>query len=280
MRTAPYDSSRVALYHPEQQASIFPVHIQPSEDLLCAESSRLAYKRFESDPQQRGEISAALQTVGFEEIAFFDHEGSQAFAAWSSGSKTALVAFRGTQPDAPTDLADDLTAILVPWEQGGTVHQGFQAALARIRSDIAGWIERHPGRLLLTGHSLGAALGTLMASLIKPAKLVAFGSPRVGDQGFVKTLAGIAVSRYVDCCDLVTRLPPELGSLFTHVGTQVYIDREGRVTTSATATDAFIEADRETAREEYLLHETWKLGSVAVRDLADHAPINYVTALM
>src|SRR5579864_4694924 len=121
MRTAPYDASRVALYHPEQQPSILPLHTPPSEDLLCAEASRLTYKRFESDPRQRGEIITALQTVGFAEIAFFDREGSQAFAAWSSGSRTALVAFRGTQPDAPTDLAADLNAILVSWEKGGKV---------------------------------------------------------------------------------------------------------------------------------------------------------------
>jgi Lipase (class 3) len=279
MRTVPYDPSRVALFHPEQQASILALHGKASEDLLCAESSRLAYKRFESDPQQKGEISTALRSVGFEEVAYFDREGSQAFATWSSGSKTALVAFRGTQPDDPTDLADDLKAILVAWEKGGQVHKGFKDALGRLSGEIESWISLHPGRLLLTGHSLGAALSTLMASLIKPARLVTFGSPRVGDQGFVNTLTGIAVSRYVDCCDVVTRLPPDIGSFFEHVGTLIYLDSLGQVTASAIATDQFIQADRDTAREEYLLHEAWRIGSVAFRDLADHAPINYVYAL-
>jgi hypothetical protein len=30
---------------------------------------------------------------------------------------------------------------------------------------------------------------------------------------------------------------------------------------------------------EYLLKYAWKSGNVGVRDLADHAPINYVTAI-
>lgn len=37
--------------------------------------------------------------------------------------------------------------------------------------------------------------------------------------------------------------------------------------------------DRTTARIEYLRDEAWRTGAVLVRDLADHAPINYERAL-
>lgn len=277
MRTVPYDTSRDALYRPHLAPSIFPVP-SLSEELLCAESSRLVYKHFErpSSPEKR-EIEAALGSVGFTEIAYFAQEESQAFAAWNSESETAVVAFRGTEQDDPTDLADDLDTLPDPWEKGGKVHGGFKRAFHKIwGDDINSWIDRHQGRqLLFTGHSLGAALATLAASLRKPGQLITFGSPRVGDADFLDTLP-VAPIAYVDCCDLVTHLPPPLFG-FEHPKTRIYIDRLGQVTPGAT--EELIREDGWTARQEYLLHHSWRRGSVAVRDLADHAPINYVYAL-
>jgi hypothetical protein len=39
-------------------------------------------------------------------------------------------------------------------------------------------------------------------------------------------------------------------------------------------------ADRAAARVDYLEKFAWRVGSVLVRDLADHAPINYVRVLV
>jgi hypothetical protein len=44
-------------------------------------------------------------------------------------------------------------------------------------------------------------------------------------------------------------------------------------------TDAFMLDDRLHASTDYILRYSWISGNVAVRDLADHAPINYVEAL-
>jgi len=84
------------------------------------------------------------------------------------------------------------------------------------------------------------------------------------------------VARYVDCCDTVTRVPPET-PWYTHVGATVYIDSGGQLRTSITQEK--IEADRTMARNEYLRDEAWRTGAVLVRDLADHASINYERAL-
>ena len=40
-----------------------------------------------------------------------------------------------------------------------------------------------------------------------------------------------------------------------------------------------MEEDQSTARKKYLLEHAWRFGNVVTRDLADHAPINYVSAL-
>jgi hypothetical protein len=57
----------------------------------------------------------------------------------------------------------------------------------------------------------------------------------------------------------------------------MYIDSAGQLRTSMTREK--IEADRTRARIDYLRDEAWRTGAVLVRDLADHAPINYERVL-
>ncbi|HSS78207.1 MAG TPA: hypothetical protein VLV54_15860, partial [Thermoanaerobaculia bacterium] len=66
---------------------------------------------------------------------------------------------------------------------------------------------------------------------------------------------------------------------FLHVSDEapLYIDRLGELHSGAT--QDFIRGDRVKAREEYIVAEAWRKHSVPLRDLADHAPINYVYAL-
>jgi hypothetical protein len=43
--------------------------------------------------------------------------------------------------------------------------------------------------------------------------------------------------------------------------------------------DKFVSADRSAGSCAYFFQYSWKWGTVRVRNLADHAPINYVTAV-
>jgi hypothetical protein len=45
------------------------------------------------------------------------------------------------------------------------------------------------------------------------------------------------------------------------------------------ATRRIVSADRLRARADYLLQYAWKSGNVGIRDLADHAPIKYLSAI-
>jgi hypothetical protein len=123
---------------------------------------------------------------------------------------------------------------------------------------------------------LGAALATLLANVKAPSALYTIGSPRVGDHDFIASLTGVKSFRYVDCCDIVTQMPPALFG-YAHLGDPYYIDRSLQM--SFNPIDDFISADRLRTRADYLLQYAWKNGNVAVRDLADHVPINYVTAI-
>jgi hypothetical protein len=86
---------------------------------------------------------------------------------------------------------------------------------------------------------------------------------------------GIAITRVVHCCDVVTELPPALLG-FVHGGELIYIDRDG--TRHPGAAPALIDSDRQLARLDYLARYAFRAGTLLARDLADHAPINYVRA--
>jgi len=99
----------------------------------------------------------------------------------------------------------------------------------------------------------------------------------VGDAAFVATLARVAVERYVDCCDVVCRVPPAAFG-FVHPVAPTYIDADGIVHTDLATMD--VRADRRRARDEYLrAHALHFLTKLPFRDLADHSPINYVFPL-
>jgi hypothetical protein len=282
-RRVAYDSSRAALYRPGEADDFFALGPIASPAALCAEMARLAYVK---DPAR---LEAFLQRQGFSRLRQLDAGGTQGFVAEGpfGGETVCVAAFRGTESGDPADLFADARFALSAWEAGGRVHTGFAAAFGWVRD---AFLEATQGRatLLLTGHSLGAALATLAASLLPPssygslrpgARLVTFGCPRVGDADFKRATAGIAHDRYVNCCDKVTELPPEtlLGFHYVHTGQLHFFDAAGLLREEWTAEQ--MKAERRSASFAYLRELGLLNGQVAVRELADHAPINYVSVV-
>lgn len=276
-----FDPSRSALYTPEKGTTVFSGARAHSAIELGVEASRLAYLRAEHPGAQQMALAQALQLVGFGAPRMFSHPGTstQAFAAFRASDGTALLAFRGTQPDEAGDLGTDLKAGLVPWTEGaGRVHAGFAAAFRAVRPAIDDWIAGEASarnHLILAGHSLGGALATLAATVWTPSQLVTLGSPRVGDPAFAAAFGGLPVVRIVNCCDAVTQLPPE-SPWYAHVGPMTYVRSDGTLDTQPEGPEVVL--DQVGARARYLAEHAWKAGAVLVRDLADHAPINYVRA--
>jgi triacylglycerol lipase len=273
-----YDATRVALYTPEAQGPVEGFSVAWPLDPICAELSRLAYYRFEEGGSAR--LEAALAAAGFSPPALFNAPGEDAQAFGTTAGDAAFLVFRGTQAGKLSDLVSDVRFRLRPWEGSGRVHEGFLAAWLSLADPIGAWLEGNgERRLVVTGHSLGAAMATLAATRIPEAELVTFGSPRVGDAGFAAAFSGASARRYVDCADKVTTVPPELIG-YRHLGGEHYIDRFGRVHAEPPP-PAFVADDRRAARRAYWLKHAWKVWrNVLVRDLADHAPINYVSAVL
>jgi triacylglycerol lipase len=181
----------------------------PEQAWLFAKFSEIAYL------EPRDGINAYAE-LGFD-ATFIDHDGSQAY--WLKNDDDLVIVCRGTEPTEFKDIAADLNAIPVASATGvGRVHAGFKESV----DDI--WPELHElandyGKtrtIWCTGHSLGAAMATLIAYRLQraedcpnPQALFTYGSPRVGNKDYVKGIeaTGVLHFRFVNNADIVARVP-------------------------------------------------------------------------
>jgi hypothetical protein len=279
-----YDASRIALHRPHRQPPVDPALFSGKSEALTAELARLAYWRFE---RNSGPLEQALAALGLIwECGFVDRQVHSYAFACRAESGTTYVAFRGTQSDNLSNPVTDMKAWRTRWPGPGRVHAGFAAAYCgkspghgrSLREQVADWLAKvAPQELVLTGHSLGAALATLCAADHAQARLVTIGSPRVGDRAFADTFKGREAARYVNCADVVTTVPPELG--YRHVGELRYIDHSGMMRPGVPAPRTIL-IDRARASSHHARTYALRRGCIVMRSLADHAPINYVSALL
>lgn len=278
----PYDARRKSLYEPGEADNFFKLGSIENDAALCAEMSRLAYVKDEILLDQY------LSRSGFQkDLAIgYNNNGTQIFIASRRDDNLTVISFRGTELDDPADLFTDARFILTPWTDNsgkslGQVHEGFATALQE--NDILEQVINKvssiatSNRILITGHSLGAALATLTASRMPSSHLYTFGSSCVGDATFAKAMQSLNHNRYVDCCDLITRLPPEEFG-YVHTGSLLYINRNGQLLQSPGENE--IKIDRMKASVWYMVHRSFFPGTVFFRKLADHIPINYLSGVM
>jgi triacylglycerol lipase len=158
----------------------------------------------------------------------------------NAASRTAFLSFRGTSDVAEwvadiDAVPDDYRAI----SGFGQVHSGFQDVYELVRANIAANLAAAAAgcdQILITGHSLGAALAVLAApdvarnmppNTIEP-RLITFAGPRVGVSDFAATFNALIESCYrvVNFLDVVPYLPP---APYVHVGAQISVDSGGQV---------------------------------------------------
>ena len=151
-------------------------------------------------------------------------------AFWFVDGEHAVLAVRGTQEidtdvilnsllsgnaHAPDDAVIDLDAEQVAMRGiRGQVHRGFatQANAVIGTPSFDDFMRAAQGKkLFVTGHSLGAAVATILSAYLKEKGfdplLYTYGSPRVGNETFVKAYVDITHYRHVYHHDIVPLVP-------------------------------------------------------------------------
>jgi hypothetical protein len=215
---------------------------------------------------------------------------------------TTFVVFAGTDPGVvKTVLTDGKT-----WPDPSGVHPGFRAALDAVWPQLLEAVASPGrGRLLVAGHSLGAALAVLAAAdLQNRAGIVAdavygFGLPRVGGTQFgasYEPVLGARTFRLVNGDDPVPSVPPPLLG-FRHVGRSLFCPYRGSfgpLSVPAAEPDDLptfvkVQAGYVRSMTQDVLKGRWPvpaqpgvlgwLYGVLPAGLADHMPARYLRAL-
>lgn len=182
---------------------------------------------------------------GAEREEFID-KSTQFFWAEHRTKNAVIISFRGTEASKTEDLATDIDLFKTDYSTGGirygSVHSGFLDAHLDVENMLRQKLAAESGQGLtiwVTGHSLGAAMGTMATTTImdiidyeiasgmpeenryKLAGVYTWGSPRVGDEDFVTAIEsqyaakGVSAMRFRHGNDVVTRYPK---FLYEHVG--------------------------------------------------------------
>jgi triacylglycerol lipase len=198
----------------------------PEQSYQFAMTSELAYLA----PAQS---AVGFKKMGFANTKFFDQDGSQAYVLHNKND--IVIVCRGTEPTAFKDIEADLRIrLVVPLSRHGLVHEGFSESVDDLWPDVVAHLMTiyQDQKIWCTGHSLGAAMATVMAdrlnsdpSLPDVAALFTYGSPRVGNQEFVESIT-VTHYRWVNCADIVPRVPV---FPYRHHGQLCYMNHWGNV---------------------------------------------------
>ena len=178
------------------------------------------------------EVNKKFRKHGFYDTKFCNKQGAQCYIVWNDTD--AVICFRGTEPKEVSDIKADLNAVQ---KQGlhnkGDVHAGFQGEINKIWDVILEKVNELEGQTIyITGHSLGGAMATICAKRLQEQKidvrcLYTYGSPRVGDRRWVKSLQ-IPHYRFQNNNDVVCKVPFWLMG-YRHHGKNVYIGFDGTI---------------------------------------------------
>lgn len=178
-------------------------------------------------------------------VQYVEEDDMQSFVGYWPKDDMIVISFRGTVASSLIDWIDDLKTWLEKANYPGCaaadckVHDGFYQTWLKQKSQVTSALQavraKHPNSaLLVTGHSLGAALASLCAAdlvtdgMDKATHVYTYGQPRVGDPAWYSWYKDNVVDtnyRVVHYHDIVPHLPPELLG-FHHEATEVWYSDE------------------------------------------------------
>ncbi len=193
--------------------------------LLFAKLAKISY--FNAD-----EAKSQAKKLKFTTTEFYNKDGAQAYRFQNKDD--LVIACRGTQPTEWNDIKADLRAMPVVAETVSRVHKGFKLEVDELWPMVLEDLQRKTNqnkKIWFCGHSLGAAMATIMASRchlyedIAPVEeLYTYGSPRVGWKKYCRSL-GVTHHRWRNNNDIVTKVPFKIMG-YAHDGKLHYITND------------------------------------------------------
>ena len=168
--------------------------------------------------------------------------GEQVIFGYIPEYASIFVGFRGSS-NLENWLDNIQFSIIHPYSETSiSVEKGFYTLFFDIKPDIYSILDRlvtkyNTHKLLITGHSLGGALATLMAFDVKYYSrtysvyaLITFGSPRVGDGEFSAKFNSFNVDSYriTHYYDMVPHVPQELLG-YQHISNEIWFSETNTV---------------------------------------------------
>jgi len=203
-----------------------------------------------------------------------------------------VVAFRGSDDiiDWNNNIKSMQTSFDVAGKPMGKVHAGFNISYESIKEELFFYLDDLSLPIFVTGHSLGAALATLLTAEImhRPRfdSCYAFGSPRVGDEDFVAALNNKPIYRVINNCDVITTIPISIPNInYKHCASSQLLSNAGILIEGLCEKDILSYQTKQmlsmpdTPIQELFSKHVMNLSENLPPVLADHAPINYVLAL-
>jgi hypothetical protein len=176
-----------------------------------------------------------FKSMDLTSVKWIDDKKSDTQAFVAMKGKSLYVVFRGTS--SKKDAQNDVSIDKVPFiKDGDKVHIGFKSSWDAVKDIVLKNISKMSGynKIVVCGHSLGAAVATLCAYNIShvftdvPVECCTIGSPRVGNKTFKDNYDNqkIKTLRIVHNNDVVTH-SPYIG--YYHVNHMLRIDHNGDI---------------------------------------------------
>ena len=167
--------------------------------------------------------------------------GVNGFVGYLPSTSTVFVVFRGSENVENWVVDADLRKTVYPFCEGCEVHEGF----LRAHEHVIPLVKAETGRLLkatnssnlvITGHSLGAAIATLVTVDLQTyfnttkTSMYNFGSPRLFNIVAAEKVSSFLVDKYrfTHFNDLIPHFP-FLMEHYEHITPEIYEDLEGNL---------------------------------------------------
>lgn len=183
-----------------------------------------------------------------ESILYDPKSDLQGFVGVLPSTKSIYITFRGSS--SVRNWLDDFKVLKTPYvtypECNCAVHKGFYGATTSLKSQVIDIVKilnkkYRYDNIIVTSHSLGAAVGQLIAmelkattsinsTLLSSLSIYNFGQPRIGDAkyaAFVNTIIGEnKLWRFTHNTDIVPHVPP-LKMGYEHSCREVFEENDG-----------------------------------------------------